>query len=138
MDKSNDLSCNSYLSGKGSRFLFPSEAKNRYDVILGRVHSDLTTSEYSLSGKRYAITFVGEYSRKLWTRWLSNKSDASQTIKDFILSAQRCTGKNVLSFRSDNGGEYTSNELIKWVSSKRIRHERTTPYSPQQNGVAES
>ena len=39
--------------------------------------------------------------------------------------------------RSDNGGEYTSNEFKSYCSEKGIRHEKTVPCTPQQNGVAE-
>ena len=39
--------------------------------------------------------------------------------------------------RSDNGGEYTSNEFKSYCSEKGIRHEKTAPGTPQQNGVAE-
>jgi transposase InsO family protein len=39
--------------------------------------------------------------------------------------------------RSDNGGEYTSNNFVKYCAEKGISHEFTSPYSPEQNGVAE-
>ena len=40
-------------------------------------------------------------------------------------------------FRSDNEGEYTSNEFKSYCSEKGIRHEKTVPSTPQKNGVAE-
>src|SRR6185503_815241 len=46
-------------------------------------------------------------------------------------------GKTIKAFRSDNGGEYISNELMAWFNSKGILHEFTPPYSPESNGVAE-
>ena len=39
--------------------------------------------------------------------------------------------------RSDNGGEYTSNEFKSYCSEKGIRHEKTVLGTSQQNGVAE-
>ena len=39
--------------------------------------------------------------------------------------------------RSDNGGEYTFGAFTKYLSEKGIRHQRTAPYTPMQNGVAE-
>jgi hypothetical protein len=39
--------------------------------------------------------------------------------------------------RSDNGGEYTSNEFGRFCRDVEIKRELTTPYNPQQNGVAE-
>ena len=39
--------------------------------------------------------------------------------------------------RSDNGGEYTSKEFEAFYKKAGIKRELTTPYNPQQNGVAE-
>jgi transposase InsO family protein len=38
---------------------------------------------------------------------------------------------------SDGGGEYTSHALVNFLIEKGIKHELTTPYTPQHNGVAE-
>ena len=40
-------------------------------------------------------------------------------------------------FRSDNGGEYTSNAFKNHVAKHGIIHQTSFPYTPQQNGVAE-
>ena len=39
--------------------------------------------------------------------------------------------------RSDNGGEYTSKEFESLCKEVGIKRELTTPYNPQQSGVAE-
>jgi transposase InsO family protein len=39
--------------------------------------------------------------------------------------------------RLDNGGEYTSKEFVNFCKDVGIKRELTTPYNPQQNGVAE-
>ena len=39
--------------------------------------------------------------------------------------------------RSNNGGEYTSKEFEAFCKEEGIKRELTTPYNPQQNGVAE-
>ena len=39
--------------------------------------------------------------------------------------------------RSDNGGEYESNEFDDFCQEAGIKKELTVPYNPQQNGVAE-
>ena len=39
--------------------------------------------------------------------------------------------------RTNNGGEYTSNEFVSYLKKEGIRHEYTVPKTPQQNGVAE-
>ena len=39
--------------------------------------------------------------------------------------------------RTDNGGEYTSNEFTAYLKQEGVRHELTVPKTTQQNGVAE-
>ncbi len=46
-------------------------------------------------------------------------------------------GLKVKAIRSDNGGEYSSNELARFCKEKGIEQQFTVPYNPQQNGVAE-
>ena len=43
----------------------------------------------------------------------------------------------ILILRSDNGGEYTSNNFTKFCQDHGIQHHLTNPYHPAQNGVAE-
>jgi transposase InsO family protein len=50
---------------------------------------------------------------------------------------EKQSGKKVKAVRSDRGGEYVNAELKKFFASNGIRHETTTPYTPQQNGAAE-
>ena len=45
--------------------------------------------------------------------------------------------KNIKTLRSDNGGEFTSNEFKEICKEAGIKRELSTPYNPQQNGVAE-
>ena len=42
-----------------------------------------------------------------------------------------------LGLRSDNGGEYVSNELLHICSQSGIQVQHSIPYTPQHNGVAE-
>ena len=37
--------------------------------------------------------------------------------------------------RSDNGGEYTSEEFTEYLKKEGVCHELTVPKTPQQNGV---
>ena len=47
------------------------------------------------------------------------------------------TRKKIRVLRTDNRGEYTSNEFMKYCSAEGIKKEHTVPHTPQQNGVAE-
>ena len=46
-------------------------------------------------------------------------------------------GCSIGTLRSDNGGEYLSEEFNVYLQCKRINHELSVPYSPAQNRVAE-
>ena len=50
---------------------------------------------------------------------------------------EREEGKPLTCLRSNNKGEYTSNKFKSYCFEKGIRHEKTVPGTPQQNGVVE-
>jgi len=47
------------------------------------------------------------------------------------------SGKKVKSLRSDNCGEYVSNEFKNFYAIEGFNRELNTPHNPQQNGVVE-
>nr|GEU75450.1 Gag-Pol polyprotein [Tanacetum cinerariifolium] len=47
------------------------------------------------------------------------------------------SGKKIKCLRTDNRGEYTSDEFDTFCKKERIKRQFTTAYTPQQNGVAE-
>ena len=50
---------------------------------------------------------------------------------------EKSTGKNLKTFHTDNGGEYTSKRFEEFLKSEGIWHECTIPKTPEQNGVVE-
>uniref|UniRef100_A0A2N9GZE0 Integrase catalytic domain-containing protein n=1 Tax=Fagus sylvatica TaxID=28930 RepID=A0A2N9GZE0_FAGSY len=65
------------------------------------------------------------------------KDQVFQLFKKFHAMVEREKGKFLKCLRTDNGGEYTSNEFENYYSKYGIRHEKTVPGTPQHNGVAE-
>ena len=47
-------------------------------------------------------------------------------------------GNKIKALRSDNGGEYVNSQFQNFLADECIRHERTVPCTPQQNGVSEN
>ena len=47
------------------------------------------------------------------------------------------TDRKLKCLRTDNGGEFESEELVKFCRERDIRREYTAPYSLEQNGIVE-
>ena len=68
---------------------------------------------------------------------LSTISRRGDNIRKWLASVKTKKGINLKALRSDNGGEYTSNEFRIFGESRGIRREYAGPYTPVQNGVVE-
>ena len=123
--------------GKNTKNLFPkseTKAKGTQELI----HSDVCgpISSTYLSGFEYYITFIDEYSRKTWINFLKAKSEVFEQFEEFKSLIENLSDKRIKTLRLDNGGEYTSKEFESFYKDSKIKRELTTPYNPQQNGVA--
>ncbi|GBM69970.1 hypothetical protein AVEN_149000-1 [Araneus ventricosus] len=68
---------------------------------------------------------------------IRNKSDAFQIFIRFQKRAERFLNRKVISVRTDGGLEFCNQEFEKFLEKLGIHHEKTNPYSPEMNGVAE-
>ncbi|KAM1597308.1 hypothetical protein ACFX1Z_032224 [Malus domestica] len=91
----------------------------------------------SYGGNRYFITFIDDFSRKTWVYFLKEKSAALRVFKEFKALTEAKSNHKLVAVRSDRGGEYTSNDFQAYCKEQGIRHQLTTAYTPQQNGIAE-
>ena len=131
--------CEACVQGKQTRKPFKGSADVHAKQLLQLIHSDVCgpTSVASMGGSRYFVTFTDDYSRWCKVYFLKNKSEVFEKFKEFEAEVTNQTGQKIKAFRSDNGGEYTSADFKMYLKGKGIRHELTTPYTPQQNGLAE-
>ena len=90
----------------------------------------------SLGGKKYCLVIVDDYSRYTWVYFFKKKSETQETVIDFINLAQRQFNEKILAIRSDNGTEFKNYTVEEFLSDEGIKHQYSTPYTPQQNGVA--
>ena len=60
-----------------------------------------------------------------------------ERFKEFKSLIENLSEKKIKIIRSDNGGEFTSNEFNDFCNEVRIKSDLTIPYNPQQNGVVE-
>ena len=84
---------------------------------------------------KYFITLVDDFSKSTWTHLLSSKNNAFHILKDFVLMVENQFNTTIKTIRSDNGLEFTSNESTLFFQAKEIIHQKSCPYTPQQNEV---
>lgn len=131
--------CEECQFGKQHRNPFPSHSSWQAEFPLDLVHSDLCgpMPVPSLGGRKYFISFIDDFSRKVWVCFLKEKSEAFQAFKKFKAEVENIAGRSIKILRTDRGGEYLSNEFEKYCRDNGIKHQLTARYTPQQNGVSE-
>ena len=68
---------------------------------------------------------------------MHRKSEVFNFFKIFISEVERQQGCKVKSVRTDNGMEFCHKEFEELLQERGIKIERTSTYTPEQNGVAE-
>lgn len=130
--------CISCLKGKQTRIPFP-KFGTRATSMLELIHSDLCGDMEcsSISGARYFLTFIDDFSRKVFVYFLKSKSMVKEIFSEFKAMVENQTGIKIKIIRTDNGLEYCNNELEAHLKRAGIRHQTSNTYTPQQNGLAE-
>jgi transposase InsO family protein len=59
------------------------------------------------------------------------------TLKRFLRRAQNEFGLRFKKIRSDNGTEFKNSQIEGFLEEECIKHEFSSPYTPQQNGVVD-
>ena len=131
--------CRECALGKQHRDPFPVRKGKRARFPLEIVHSDICgpITPVSFGKKRYFITFIDDYSRKTWVYFLEEKSEALAAFQKFKALVEKESGHYIKILRTDRGGEYSSGKFLQFTQQEGIKHQKTTAYTPQQNGVAE-
>ena len=89
----------------------------------------------SLAGNRYFISFVDDASRKSWIECFKSRDEVLSKIKQWRARVELDSAKRLVRLRCDNAKEYVKFERV--IQAEGILVEYTSPYTPEQNGVAE-
>jgi transposase InsO family protein len=103
------------------------------------VHTDLVgpTTTKGLKGEKYFMLLVDDYTRMTAVFFLRNKSDVFENFKVYKEMVENEMDSKIKFLRSDNGGEFTSNEFMDCYSRHGIKRQFFIARTPQQNGVVE-
>lgn len=129
--------CEICCKGKQTRKPFMNVG-TRSTEVLNLIHSDVCECETrTIGGAKYFITFIDDFTRKVFVYLLKNKSDAVEKFKEFKNFAENQTGKKIKVLRTDNGTEYCNKNFDVICEESGIQHQTSNVHTPEQNGVAE-
>lgn len=91
----------------------------------------------SLGHAKYFLLLVDDASRMAFVYFLKEKNQVLMFFKEFQNMVEKQTGNRIKNLRTDNGGEFCSQQMEDYLKSKGIIHQKTNPYTPEQNGLCE-
>ncbi|WVZ19287.1 hypothetical protein V8G54_006609 [Vigna mungo] len=91
-------------------------------------------STTSISGYKYVLTIIDDFSRFTWVKLMKHKGETRDHLKNFVNYIETQFHAKLKVIRSDNGPEFF---MTKFYLAKGISHQTTCVETPQQNDVAE-
>ncbi|GKB23968.1 retrovirus-related pol polyprotein from transposon TNT 1-94, partial [Tanacetum coccineum] len=134
-----DHLCSACALGKSSKKPHKTKSEDTNQEKLYLLHMDLCgpMRVASVSGKKYILVIVDDYSRFTWVKCLRSKDEAPVFIINFLKMIQVRLKETVRRIRTDNGTEFVNQTLREYYEKVGISHETSVARSPQQNGVVE-
>nr|GEU71077.1 hypothetical protein [Tanacetum cinerariifolium] len=134
-----DKPCSACEKGKHHRANFKTKQTSSIKKCLHLLHMYLfrPVTSRSINHEKYTIFIVDEYSKYTWVYFLKKKSQAPKTITSFIKRVENQNDIKVRQLKTDNGTEFRNIILVNFYDEKGISQNFSSPYTPEQNGVAE-
>lgn len=127
--------CRPCTYGKNIKNPFQPSTK-KSNAVLELLHTDLCEIRpTSIEGHNYFMVVSDDYSRMIFAFLFERKCEAAKPLEDFIIFAQKQTGKPVKAIRSDNGREYVNSHLTNFTKRLGIDHQLTVPGNSQSKTV---
>lgn len=98
--------CVTCCEAKQKRLPFKERERETTD-ILQLIHSDVMgpMETQSLGGARYIVTFIDDFSKRVYVNFIRGKDEVFEKFKDFKLLVENQMNKKINILRSDNGKE---------------------------------
>jgi hypothetical protein len=90
------------------------------------------------SGMSYVFIAMEASSRMGVAELIVSKDETPEILIATVAKLERQSGIKLKRMRSDNGMEFVNNIIHSFCQRNGIIHETTVPYTPEQNGIAES
>jgi transposase InsO family protein len=134
-----DKICSACQAGKQVGAHHPHKNIMTTERPLELLHMDLfgPIAYISIGGSKYCLVIVDDYSRFTWVFFLREKYQTQETLKRFLRRAQNEFKLRIKKIRSDNGTKFKNSQIKGFLEEEGIKHEFSSPYTPQQNGVLE-
>ena len=96
--------CKQCVLGKQKKVKFGTAIHNN-EGILDYIHTHVwgPTKTASLGGKHYFVTFVDDFSRRVWVYTMKSKDEVFETFLVWKKMVENQTGRKIKVLRSDNG-----------------------------------
>jgi hypothetical protein len=101
------------------------------------MHLDLWTSPIvSVSGSKYYLVILDDFTHHLWTFPLKLKSATFTTLSNFFAYVSNQYGRKVKTIQCDNGREFDNSSTRIFLLSNGTQLWMSCPYTSPQNGKA--
>ena len=123
--------CEQCQHGKQTRVHF--KTKEHYSTKpLELIHADLCepTKRKWMNGEKYFMLLIDDYTYMAWVCLLNRKSEAFGCFKIFKELVKNEIGSRIKCLRSENGGEFTSNEFNKYYEKHGIKRQYSIARTP--------
>jgi transposase InsO family protein len=132
-----DRICSACQAGKQVGVHHPHKNIMTTDWSLELLHMDLfgPIAYITINRSKYCLVIMDDYSCFTWVFFLQEKSQTQETLKRFLRRSQNEFGLRIKKIRSDNGTKFKNSQIQGFIEKEGIKHEFSSPYTPQQNGV---
>ncbi|GAA5980434.1 hypothetical protein JCM11641_003392 [Rhodosporidiobolus odoratus] len=133
-------SCDACERSKATRKAVANEAENPPTRRNKLIHSDTwgPSPVRGIRGDRYFNVVVDGFSRYMWGSSSPTKLAIPAAIVGRLKKVSQAAGNDlIVSFQSDNGGEFVNSTISPFLVERGISHRRIVPYTHSQNGFVE-
>ena len=123
--------CEGFIFGRKHRENFLVRKSYRSWTPLEIVHYDIfwLMKTPSMGGCNYFLTFINDFTRKIWVYFLKHKSDAFGCFQQFKALMENQSGYKIKVLRRNRGGEYVLNEFLNLNKTHGIHKKFTMQYT---------